>query len=65
MRRPKVPFRWPSTLLNRWRLLLIEGLVRLNLSQDIQFLLIAVVVGLAAGYGAGRPIILIGVAAEH
>ena len=50
--RPKDPFRWSSELLNRWRLLLIEGLVRLNLSQDIQFLLIAVVVGLAAGYGA-------------
>ena len=50
--RPRVAFRWPSELLNRWRLLIIEGLVRINLSQDILFLLIAVVVGLAAGYGA-------------
>lgn len=49
---PKIPFRWPSEVLNRWRLLMLEGLVRLNLSQDILFLLIALVVGLAAGFGA-------------
>lgn len=50
--RPQIPFRWPAEKLNRWRLFIIEGLVRLNLSQDILFLFIALIVGLVAGYGA-------------
>jgi chloride channel protein, CIC family len=33
-------------------MLLLQGLVRLNLSQDINFLLISLFVGVAAGYGA-------------
>ncbi len=39
-------------LLNRLRLLIVEGLVRLNLSQDIYFLFIASLVGIGSGYGA-------------
>jgi len=39
-------------LLNRLRLLAINGLVKLNLSQDILFLFIATLVGIASGYGA-------------
>ena len=37
---------------NRARLLLVEGLVKLNLSQDILFLFFASLVGIGAGYGA-------------
>ena len=39
-------------LLNKLRLLMVEGLVKLNLSQDIYFLFIASLVGIGAGYGA-------------
>jgi chloride channel protein, CIC family len=39
-------------LLSRARLRLLQGLLHLNLSQDINFLLISIVVGVAAGFGA-------------
>ncbi|HWP81020.1 MAG TPA: chloride channel protein [Bacteroidota bacterium] len=37
---------------NKVRLLIVEGLLKLNLSQDILFLFIASLVGIASGYGA-------------
>lgn len=39
-------------LFNKGRLLVVEGLVKLNLSQDITFILFASLVGIGAGYGA-------------
>lgn len=37
---------------NHARVFIVEGLVKLNLWQDISFLLIASLVGIGAGYGA-------------
>ncbi|MGH2567002.1 MAG: chloride channel protein, partial [Bacteroidota bacterium] len=45
-------YRNTLALFNRLRLLLVEGLVKLNLSQDILFLFFASLVGIGAGYGA-------------
>ncbi|MCI0706940.1 MAG: chloride channel protein [Ignavibacteriae bacterium] len=39
-------------MFNKLRLLIVEGLVKLNLSQDILFLFFASLVGIGAGYGA-------------
>jgi len=38
--------------INRARLQVVQGLLQLNLSQDILFLIVASVVGVASGYGA-------------
>ena len=48
---PVKSYRQVLEFLNRGRLLAIEGLIHLNLSQDILFLIFASLVGLAAGYG--------------
>jgi CIC family chloride channel protein len=47
-----IRFQGVRRFLNRGRLWLLKGLLRLNLSQDVNFLLISIFVGVAAGFGA-------------
>jgi len=47
-----IRFQGARRVLNRGRLWLLKGLLRLNLSQDLNFLLISIFVGIAAGFGA-------------